>query len=94
MLNVAGYEYAGRYKTEDNLIMERDSEEKRRIRSRPVSAGQTPEAMEQMLLAYMEARDNPRVNQLLLIPCVVLDFLCIHPFSDGNGTQRHQQKVA
>ena len=38
-----------------------------------------------MILAYMEARDNPRINQLLLIPCVVLDFLCIHPFSDGNG---------
>jgi len=43
------------------------------------------EDMEQMILAYMEARDNPRVNKLLLIPCVVLDFLCIHPFGDGNG---------
>ena len=25
------------------------------------------------------------MNQLLLIPCVILDFLCIHPFRDGNG---------
>lgn len=33
----------------------------------------------------MEARDNAHVNQLLLIPCVILDFLCIHPFRDGNG---------
>lgn len=31
------------------------------------------------------ARDNPKINKLLLIPCVILDFLCIHPFSDGNG---------
>ena len=33
----------------------------------------------------MEARGNANINQLLLIPCVVLDFLCIHPFRDGNG---------
>jgi Fic family protein len=37
------------------------------------------------VLAYQEARDNPNINQLLLIPCVILDFLCIHPFRDGNG---------
>ena len=41
--------------------------------------------MEQLVLAYIDARDNPNINQLLLIPCVILDFLCIHPFSDGNG---------
>lgn len=41
--------------------------------------------MEQLILAYQEARDNPNINQLLLIPCVILDFLCIHPFRDGNG---------
>jgi len=29
--------------------------------------------------------NNPNINQLLLIPCVILDFLCIHPFRDGNG---------
>jgi Fic family protein len=33
----------------------------------------------------MDARDNSAVNRLLLIPCFILDFLCIHPFSDGNG---------
>ena len=41
--------------------------------------------MEQLVLTYRDARDNPNVNQLLLIPCVILDFLCIHPFRDGNG---------
>jgi Fic family protein len=41
--------------------------------------------MEQLILAYTDARDNYGVNRLLLIPCFVLDFLCIHPFSDGNG---------
>ena len=33
----------------------------------------------------MDARDDSEINQLLLIPCVILDFLCIHPFQDGNG---------
>jgi hypothetical protein len=41
--------------------------------------------MEQLTLAYLEARDDSEINQLLLIPCVILDFLCIHPFRDGNG---------
>ncbi len=41
--------------------------------------------MEQLTLAYMDARSDANINQLLLIPCVILDFLCIHPFRDGNG---------
>ena len=41
--------------------------------------------MEQLELAYLEARDDANINQLLLIPCVILDFLCIHPLRDGNG---------
>ncbi len=85
LFDIAGYEYGGQYKTEDNLIMELDAEGRRKVRFRPVPAKDTRDAMEQMILAYIEARDNRRVNQLLLIPCVILDFLCIHPFSDGNG---------
>ena len=50
-----------------------------------IPASQTADAMEQLLLAYVDARDNARINNLLLIPCVILDFLCIHPFADGNG---------
>ena len=41
--------------------------------------------MEQLELAYLIACSNANINQLLLIPCVILDFLCIHPFRDGNG---------
>lgn len=75
----------GRYKTEDNVIAERLSDGSRIVRFTPVSAAETPEAMRQWMLAYQCARDNSGVNQLLLIPCVILDFLCIHPFADGNG---------
>ena len=85
MTGIAGYDLSGKYKEENNLILEIDENGRRKVRFTPVPAAETKDAMEQMILAYMEARDNPRVNKLLLIPCVVLDFLCIHPFGDGNG---------
>ena len=85
MLRLAGYQYAGIYKNIDNNIIEESADGRRRIRFRPVSASETPDAVEQLVLAYQVARDDPNINQLLLIPCVILDFLCIHPFRDGNG---------
>ena len=85
MMQIAGYEYGGQYKTGDNYIIEEDKDGNRTIRFRPTPAQEVPAAMEQLELAYMEARNNANINQLLLIPCVILDFLCIHPFRDGNG---------
>lgn len=85
MMSLAGYEFGGHYKTDDNLIMEIDADGNRKVRFRPTPASETPKAMEQLELAYIDARSNADINQLLLIPCVILDFLCIHPFRDGNG---------
>lgn len=85
MMNIAGYAFAGKYKVDDNDIIEEDKYGRRRVRFHPTSAADTPGEMGQLVLAYQVARDDPNINQLLLIPCVVLDFLCIHPFRDGNG---------
>lgn len=85
LMSAAGYEFAGRYKIDDNVILEVDADGNRRVRFRPTPAEETVKAMEQLELAYMEARSDANINQLLLIPCVILDFLCIHPFRDGNG---------
>ena len=85
MLHMSGVDDAGSYKKNDNLILEIDPYGKRKIRFRPVPAAETEEAMAQLELAYRAARDDTSINQLLLIPCVILDFLCIHPFRDGNG---------
>ena len=85
MMSYSGYEYAGKYKIDDNLIIEEDKEGNRKIRYKPVSAKETPKAMEQLVLAYMDASNNSNINQLLLIPCVILDFVCIPPFKDGKG---------
>lgn len=85
LMSYSGDEYAGKYKNEDNVILEIDSYGNRKIRFRSISAKETSKAMEQLILAYLDARDNFGINGLLLIPCVILDFLCIHPFKDGNG---------
>ena len=85
LMSAAGYEYGGQYKTNDNVILEVDADGNRRVRFRPTPAEETTEAMEQLELAYLDAKNNANINQLLLIPCVILDFLCIHPFRDGNG---------
>lgn len=85
MLALSGASDAGEYKMEDNAILQVDNQGRRRIRFRPVTAKDTPVAMEQLELAYLDARGNTAIDPLLLIPCVILDFLCIHPFRDGNG---------
>lgn len=85
MMSVAAYDFAGQYKTDDNVILEIDASGNRSVRFRPTPASETKEAMEQLELAYMAAATDANINQLLLVPCVILDFLCIHPFRDGNG---------
>lgn len=85
LMNYTGSEDAGKYKINDNYIIEEDKQGNRKIRFSPLNAKETPKAMEQLILAYNDACNNVNINQLLLIPCVILDFLCIHPFRDGNG---------
>ena len=85
LLRPSGDDLAGRYKTEDNFIMETDREGVRSVRFTPIPANETASAMEQLILAYHAAYSESEINPLLLIPCVILDFLCIHPFNDGNG---------
>lgn len=85
MMTPSGDSLAGSYKQTNNVIVEIDSAGNRNVRFRPVPAGETAAAMEQLELAYLDACSNSNINQLLLIPCVILDFLCIHPFRDGNG---------
>lgn len=75
----------GVFKNEDNVILEIDKSGMRKIRFAPVRAAETQKAMEQLELAYMDAAADDSISKLLLIPCVMLDFLCIHPFRDGNG---------
>lgn len=85
MMTPSGDENRGKFKTHDNMITETLESGERRIRFIPVSAAETEISMKQLQLAYMDARNDAEINNLLLIPCIILDFLCIHPFADGNG---------
>lgn len=85
MMSVAGYEFGGHYKNSDNVILEVNEFGERRVRFRPTPAKDTGNAIKQLEFAYLSARNDAQTNPLLLIPCVILDFLCIHPFRDGNG---------
>lgn len=75
----------GHWKATNNDIIERHPDGSSRIRFRPVSAHLTPMAMADMMARYRTALDQHLADPLVLVPLVVLDFLCIHPFPDGNG---------
>lgn len=77
--------YGGKFKATDNIIAETDAKGIQKIRFAPVSAYETEEAMKQMTESFLEAWNNNKTDKLLLIPMFILDFLCIHPFEDGNG---------
>ncbi|MBR3249272.1 MAG: Fic family protein [Clostridia bacterium] len=85
LMSYTGSEDAGKYKINNNYIIEEDRQGNRKVRFKPLNAKETPDAVEQLVLAYNDACNNANINQLLLIPCIILDFLCIHPFRDGNG---------
>lgn len=74
-----------RFKMMDNEITETDASGKQTIRFKPLSAFETPDAMERLSAAFNEAVGAETYDPLLLIPIFILDFLCIHPFNDGNG---------
>ncbi len=75
----------GRFKNTDNIIAESGKGGKSRVRFMPVPAFQTPEAIESLCSEFNSAIEHSEYDPLLLIPMFILDFLCIHPFNDGNG---------
>ena len=75
----------GCYKNSDNVIAETNAEGHQKARFVPVPAFQTSEAMEELCSCFLEAWEADRIDKLVLIPMFILDFLCIHPFNDGNG---------
>lgn len=79
-------EDGGYFKSTDNTIVERD-EKGKIVRKRfvTVSAVQTPEFMDQLCLSWQALINEGKTDPMVLIPLLILDFLCIHPFKDGNG---------
>lgn len=75
----------GHWKNADNVIEEIDADGSHRVRFKPVPAFETPQAMEDLCSGFVAAINKGTSDPLLLVPVFILDFLCIHPFNDGNG---------
>ena len=51
----------------------------------PLAPYETPEALDRICEEYNRVIGNMEVEPLIVIPIFIHDFLCIHPFNDGNG---------
>lgn len=78
-------EEGGDWKIIDNEIVEKDARGNViRVRFKALPAVATPQAMEDLISSYEQALNDGH-DPMIVIPLFVLDFLCIHPFRDGNG---------
>lgn len=76
---------AGLYKERDGDIIEKYPDGRTRIRFKPVTASQTPLSMSQMIELWRRCIREKWIHPLIGVAAFNLDFLCIHPFRDGNG---------
>ena len=81
----SGKSIGGNYKNSDNVIAEQFPDGTSAVRFQPVPAWLTAETMTKLCDTFNEALQDEDIDALLLIPVFILDFLCIHPFNDGNG---------
>lgn len=81
----SGKSIGGSFKNSDNIIAEELADGTQRVRFQPVAAWETPAAIDNLCSAFDKTINDPEMDPLLVIPMFILDFLCIHPFNDGNG---------
>ncbi len=84
-LSRGGIGDAGEYKQTDNDIIEIFPDGRRQVRFRTVRADDTPAAMRELIQRWHEVRQGRTIHPLIAMGAFNLDFLCIHPFRDGNG---------
>lgn len=75
----------GRFKNTQNYITEIKESGEQIVRFMPLDPFETPTAIEKMCESFNRETDACEVDPLILIPAFVVDFLCVHPFNDGNG---------
>jgi len=86
LLKFTGLGYAGHFKNTDNIIAERNADgEITRTIFEPLKPYETPTAVNAICEEYRKAINEHSVDPLVIVPIFIHDFLCIHPFNDGNG---------
>lgn len=76
---------AGHYKEKDSDIIEKYPDGRVRVRFKTVPASQTPASMRALVELWRDCLRERWVHPLIALAAFNLDFLCIHPFRDGNG---------
>lgn len=76
---------AGKYREKGADIIERYSDGRERVRFRPPAAAKVPAAMGELIQAWNDCMQQRWVAGAVALAAFNLDFLCIHPFRDGNG---------
>jgi Fic family protein len=76
---------AGCYKAKDGDIIERYPDGRERVRFRTIPALETPQHMAQLIADWHRCLEEFWIHPLIAMAAFNLDFLCIHPFRDGNG---------
>lgn len=77
--------FGGCFKNSQNEISAIDEKGNKTVLFMPLSPFETPLAIENLCYTFNEAIKEGNVDPLILIPIFIHDFLCIHPFRDGNG---------
>ena len=85
MLKYTSFSYGGSFKTTPNEIDMALASGERVTLFRPLEPYETPDAIQNICDSFQKELALGEVDPLILIPCFILDFLCIHPFNDGNG---------
>ncbi|MGN0466952.1 MAG: Fic family protein [Lachnospiraceae bacterium] len=85
LLKRAGMSYGGHFKNVQNYINETKPDGTQITRFTPVAPYETEEAVAAICSSYERTLSMETVDPLILIPVFICDFLCIHPFNDGNG---------
>ncbi len=85
LLKYTNYSYGGQFKTTPNEIDMLLENGAKVVLFKPLEPYETPDAINMICESYQAALDREVVDELILIPCFILDFLCVHPFNDGNG---------
>lgn len=78
-------QFAGRTKSVQNYISATYPDGNTHILFTPLAPYETPEALERICEEYNRVIGNLELEPLIAIPIFIHDFLCIHPFNDGNG---------
>lgn len=85
LLKKSGLSYGGHFKNVQNYINETKADGTVVTRFTPIAPHETSAAIERICTSFEQAIANEKIDALILIPTFMCDFLCIHPFNDGNG---------